>query len=252
MQLRYFAVNGFKRSFRKELSVRLFARQACIMSQEKMLFRRRSGGGLTSSQSSGSDSQQAGASLKSDSQNSHFSPSGVSQDFFEALNFTDNDIISSIPEGSDLAQSIGIVPVLCRPSTNKRQKEIKPFALQKCFYACPKNMSEEQKNKVKERIDKDIMDFKFQKYNVELHRFGLPFVVEEICCVSAGYNLVPKILKAPVIASSHEGRTANKRRRIASDDEDDNDDEEDDYCVAKTKQSDTVSGAKRMLRSQKK
>lgn len=214
--------------------------EATGMSQEKRLQRRGSAAlGASQSSSSDNDSQQAGAPYKSDSQSqsqSHFSPSGVSQDFFEALNFEENEQIPALSEDSVAALSVGIVPVLSRPSTNKRQKEIKPFALQKCFYACPKNMSEEQKDKIKEKIDKDIVDFKFQKYKVELHRFGLPFVVEEICCISAGYNLVPKILKAPP-PPTEAAKTSKKRRRDASDEDEANardDDDDEDYC-AKTK-----------------
>lgn len=213
------------------------------MSQEKRLLRRGSGAlggfGSQSSESDG-DSQKAGFPYNSDSQSqsqSQFSPSGVSQDFFKALDFTEAEKVPALEEDSVAALSVGIVPVLSRPSTNKRQKEIKPFALQKCFFACPKNMSEEQKEKIKEKIDKDIMDFKFQKYKVELHRFGLPFAVEEICCISAGYNLVPKILKAP--ASSEEAKTNKKRRRGTSDDEEDkiDKDDDDDSCAAKTNKS---------------
>lgn len=233
---------------------------------DKAMQRRRSRASQESSQQEsqpsllGDESQDAASSPR-------FARSGMSQDFFDALNF-DADDISALPDDSVAALSVGIVAVMSRPSTNKRQKEIKPFALQKCFYACPKHMSDEQKEKVKARIEKDITDFKYQKYKVEIHRFGLPFVVEEICCISTGYNLVPKILKAPPPAST-EIKTEKKRRRNASDDEDGKDedgkgdDEEDDAYVpkgskAKKSKGDdeedegAVTTASRSLRSQRK
>jgi hypothetical protein len=180
-----------------------------------------------------------------ESQESKFSRSGFSDTFFEALNFSDGSQptdetvavsgppasassarvrgIGSIalPENSELAQSIGVVCTLSRPSTNKRQKDIKPFALQKTFYAFPKIITEEQKEKIKARIEKDVVDFKFQKYKVEIHRFGLPFVVDEICCVSEGYNLTPKILKAALPPASDKKRKKRARKNESEDEESD-------------------------------
>lgn len=123
---------------------------------------------------------------------------GMSQDFFAALNMSEEELENTrtLDEGSELAQSIGIVCVVSRPSTNKRQKNIKPFALQKTFYAYPKSASEEQKNKIKGRIETDIGDYRCQQYDIKIHTFGLPFPVEEICCVSAGYNLTAKMFRA--------------------------------------------------------
>jgi hypothetical protein len=198
-----------------------------------------------------------------ESQESKFSRSGFSDTFFEALNFSDgsqettkddgNDEtvtasgpsaadssarvrgIGSIalPENSELAQSIGVVCTLSRPSTNKRQKDIKPFALQKTFYAFPKSITEEQKEKMKARIEKDVADFKFQKYKVEIHRFGLPFAVDEICCVSEGYNLTPKILKAALPPSEKKKR--KRARKNASEDEESDPIDDDEPIVHATK-----------------
>lgn len=221
---------------------------------------------LASPRSSSSSSNKASQGLsRFDSQNSY---SSMANHLFNALDFDANDDIAALPEDSVAALSVGIVAVMSRPSTNTRQKDIKPFALQKCFYACPKHMSDEQKEKVKARIQKDITDFNYQKYKVDIHRFGLPFVVEEICCISAGYNLVPKILKAPLPPSA-EATTSKKRKAIhVSDDEEeryeDKEDAEDEaYEPKKTKKratkpvgDDTVAppstASARSLRTQKK
>lgn len=136
---------------------------------------------------------------------------GMSQDFFEALNMSEEELENTrtLDEGSELAQSIGVVCVVSRPSANKRQKNIKPFALQKTFYAYPKSASQEQKNKIKGRIETDIGDYRCQQYDIKIHTFGLPFPVEEICCVSAGYNLTAKMFRA--IKTEDEPK---KRKRV--------------------------------------
>ena len=121
---------------------------------------------------------------------------------------------------SPIALSIGIVSVMKRPSTHKKQKNIKPFALQKSFYAYPKNVDQQTMEKINTRVQNDIADFKLQGYDVTTHTFGLPFEVEEVCCVSRGYNLLPKILKAPKIVG--------KKRKTTSDDEESSDSDEDD------------------------
>ncbi len=98
--------------------------------------------------------------------------------------------------------SIGTVCVIYRPSSNRKQKVIKKFALQKTFYAYPRNATTEQKNKIETRIQNDMADFVLQGYEIQTHTFDLPFEVEEICCVSRGYNLLPKILKAPRVPAT--------------------------------------------------
>ena len=98
--------------------------------------------------------------------------------------------------------SIGTVCVIYRPSSNRKQKVIKKFALQKTFYAYPRNSTTEQKNKIETRIQNDMADFVLQGYEIQTHTFDLPFEVEEICCVSRGYNLLPKILKAPRVPAT--------------------------------------------------
>lgn len=120
--------------------------------------------------------------------------------------------VSYLSTDSPTAFSIGIVTIVRRPSTNRKQKPIKWFALQKSFYAYPRDISDATMEKLNTRIENDIADFKLQGYEVETHTFGLPFKVEEICCVSRGYNLLPKILKAPKIVGK-------KRKTISDDDE---------------------------------
>jgi hypothetical protein len=202
------------------------------------------------------------------SQESKFSRSGFSDTFFEALNFsdgsqptTDDTVAASVPsvppsssvraisslalpENSELAQSIGVVCTLSRRSTNKRQKDIKPFALQKTFYAFPKSITEEQKEKIKARIEKDVADFKFQKYKVEIHRFGLPFVIDEICCVSEGYNLTPKILKAALPPAPDKKKRKRARKNASEDEESDPmNDDDDEPIVHATKKITTKASA---------
>ena len=161
--------------------------------------------------------------MKSESQESQGqsqrSATGMSQDFFSALNMND-DNLPEISSQSDAALSVGIVCVMDRPTTNKKQKDIKKFALQKTFYAFPKDCNPEIKAKIQQRIENDIADFKLQKYNVSIHRFGLPFDVEEVCCVSGGYNLVPKILRAPRQPSPPSSSAKRKRGRNKGEDSD--------------------------------
>lgn len=146
------------------------------------------------------------------SERSQQSETGVSQDFFDVLNMNDDDV-PGLSSQSEAALSVGFVCVVSRPTTNKKQKDIKKFALQKTFYAFPKNCSQEIKNKMQERIENDIADFRIQQYDVSIHRFGLPFEVEEVCCVSRGYTLLPKILKAPRPPSPPSSSTKRKRGR---------------------------------------
>ena len=150
------------------------------------------------------------------------------QGFYRALNISAEALADTrtLTDDSELAQSIGIVCTVNRSSTNRRQKDIKPFALQKTFYAYPKDITQEKKDKIKKKIEADIADFKCQQYNVELHTFGLPFAVDEICCISAGYNLTAKMFRASL---PKEEKTPSKRKRgtreeSASDDEDTKDD----------------------------
>jgi hypothetical protein len=208
----------------------------------KMVLRRRaSNTSQYSASSKKGKKEEAGAKISESQESfqSHFSRSGISDTFFDALNFSENEEeetvaasgppvpkkLVALPENSEVAKSIGVVCTMSRRSTNKRQKDIKPFALQKTFYACPKIVSEEQKEKLKARIEKDIADFKFQKYTVTIHRFGLPFAVEEICCISEGYNLAPKILKAvlpdtPVEKKDKKRKRGRKVQSKESEDED--------------------------------
>jgi hypothetical protein len=167
------------------------------------MLKRRQSKASTSSSSYSDDKDEeyeppaAGAKKESqESQESQKSGTGMSQDFFAVLKLEGDDV-SCLSPSSAVAQSIGVVCMASRPSTNKKQKDIKKFALQKTFYAFPKDCKPDIKNKIQERIDNDIADFRFQKYDVSIHRFGLPFEVEEVCCVSRGYSLLPKILKAP-------------------------------------------------------
>jgi len=119
------------------------------------------------------------------------------------------DVIGCLSVDSQNTLSIGTVCVMQRSSSNKKQKVIKKFAMQKTFYAYPKNATTEQKNKVETRIQNDVADFILQGYEVHTHKFGLPFEVEEICCVSRGYNLLPKILKAARVVGA-------KRKTVSS------------------------------------
>lgn len=153
------------------------------------------------------------------------------------------EITGSLSVDSEVALSIGIVCVMRRPSSNRKQKVIKKFALQKTFYAYPKNATTEQKNRIETRIQDDIGDFALQGYEVETYKFGLPFEVEEICCVSRGYNLLPKILKAPRVGAKR--RAASSSSSEESDINDNDDLDEDDAPPPPAATTKTVVVAKR-------
>jgi hypothetical protein len=155
----------------------------------KMVLRRRaSNTSQYSASSKKGKKEEAGAKISESQESfqSHFSRSGISDTFFDALNFSENEEeetvaasgppvpkkLVALPENSEVAKSIGVVCTMSRRSTNKRQKDIKPFALQKTFYACPKIVSEEQKEKLKARIEKDIWP-SFRRRRDLLHLRGL-------------------------------------------------------------------------------
>lgn len=101
-------------------------------------------------------------------------------------------------------KSFGTVCVVKRPSTINKKKNIKVYALQNTFYAYPIDATPEVKSEINEKIKQVSDDFEFQKYETEVYEFGLPFEVEEVCKISAGYGTAPKRHK---IASNKRKRT---------------------------------------------
>jgi hypothetical protein len=120
------------------------------------------------------------------------SATGLSQDFqFMFTESTDAIPTVGIPIDSNLAKSIGVVAVVNRNVVHKKQKKVEPYALQRTFYAYPKNADEEIIRKIRDRIEEELADFRLQNYTVEIYKFGLPFEVEKV-----GYTGKPKMLKA--------------------------------------------------------
>lgn len=125
------------------------------------------------------------------------SATGLSQDFeFMFTESTDAIPTVGIPIDSNLTKSIGVVAVVNRNVVHKKQKKVEPYALQRTFYAYPKNSDEEIIRKIRDRIDEELADFRLQNYTVEVYKFGLPFEVEKVGYISSGYTGKPKMLKA--------------------------------------------------------
>ena len=125
------------------------------------------------------------------------SATGLSQDFqFMFTESTDAIPTVGIPIDSNLAKSIGVVAVVNRNVVHKKQKKVEPYALQRTFYAYPKNSDEEIIRKIRDRIEEELADFRLQNYTVEIYKFGLPFEVEKVGYISSGYTGKPKMLKA--------------------------------------------------------
>jgi hypothetical protein len=118
-----------------------------------------------------------------------------------------------IPIDSNLAKSIGVVAVVNRNVEHKKQKKVEPYALQRTFYAYPKDANEEMIRRVRDKMEEELADFRLQNYTVEIYKFGLPFVVEKVGNISSGYTGKPKMLKAET-----------KKRKVREDTESDDDD----------------------------
>jgi hypothetical protein len=88
-------------------------------------------------------------------------------------------------------KSFGTVCVVSRPSTNKKNN-IKSYALQNTFYAYPADASPDTKKTVSDKIKEIADNFEFQKYDIKVYEFELPFEVEEVCRISGGYGMTPK------------------------------------------------------------
>ena len=105
---------------------------------------------------------------------------------------------------------MGTVCVVWRPSTNKRDN-IEAYALQNTFYAYPIDATEETKKDIEARNKKITDDFEFQKYNLEVFEFDLPFKVGNICRISSRCGMTPK---------RHKTATAGGKRKRTKDDDD--------------------------------
>ena len=127
-------------------------------------------------------------------------------------------------------KSYGTVAVVKRPAPGKKNN-IKLNALQNTFYAFPLDASVETKQAIAKKIEEVTDNFEFQKYEVEVYEFGLPFEVEEVCRITAGYGMTPKRHKIPK-------DTTGKRKRDndSSSEEDDNENEDNDEDVVEIKE----------------
>lgn len=165
----------------------------------------------------GQESQQSRVSLRSDkshisvhSEKSHISirssqqsaqsaaqsAAGIPHEFDYLFRSSQNDDnVLALDADSPVTISIGVVCVVERQASDNNP-EIKPHTLQKTFYSYPKNADAQVKKQIEERIENDVADFKLQGYHVTIYTFGLPFVVEEICNISRGYDGKTKMLRA--------------------------------------------------------
>lgn len=118
------------------------------------------------------------------------SHTGLSQGF-DNWNLEEDTVL--VPE--ERAQSFATVCVVHRPTTHKKQKAVKTYALQNTFFAFPKNINDEDKKIIDGKIQDVVADFEAQKYTIERKTFGLPFEVEGICRITPGYNMTAKKIK---------------------------------------------------------
>lgn len=184
------------------------------------------------------ESQESEGSLASVGVLRQQSSTGLSQDFNFLFSASQDDMmVPGLAVDSELSKSIGVVCLASRDTTHKKQKAIKPHAIQKTFYAYPKNC-EESKRLIQEQIEEDMADFKVQNYTVQAYTFGLPFEVEATCNITRGYKNTPKIFKAET----------NKRKSSEKSDSEDEEDKDYQPGAAATKEE-TVP--RRILRRKK-
>jgi hypothetical protein len=98
---------------------------------------------------------------------------------------------------------------------------IKPFLVPNTFYVIPDSASDEEKESVQNKIDNIAHSYAANQYTVQRQEFKVPFTVDVISRVSAGYiQTKPKSLTVedvqitPVVAD-----TAKKGRKRAVDDD---------------------------------
>jgi hypothetical protein len=115
-------------------------------------------------------------------------------------------------------KSFASVCVVKRPSDNKK-KDIKLYALQNTFYAYPIDTSADVKTDIHAKINEVSVNFDFQKYETEIYEFGLPFEVEEVCKISAGYGTAPKKHKIAATPGAKRKKAASSSSS-SSEDED--------------------------------
>jgi archaellin len=149
----------------------------------------------TSVKSTGSKKNAAVGAARTTRSSSGLSPlavhTGLSQGF-ENWDIDDDTVVVS----EEKAKCFATVCIVHRSTTHKKQKQVKPYALQNTFFAFPKDINEQDKKLIDEKIRDIVVDFETQKYTVERKTFGLPFEVEGICRVTPGYNMTAKKVKA--------------------------------------------------------
>lgn len=212
----------------------------------KERLRPRGDGAAYADNSSGSESQEesqtAGlirqeSQASQTSQTSHISHTGLSQDMERAviINEDENGVEQALVVPS---LSYGTVCVVHRDA-HRKMKIVKPFAVQNTFYAFPKDADEEMKAKINTKIEAVVQNFTLQNYDTKVVRFGLPFAVEEVCNISAGYNMTPKRMVA--VAQASVASKGKKRKHQSSSESSENeaedDEEEEQTSPAKTSSS---------------
>lgn len=178
--------------FESQESTRM-SRQSSLRSHNSLKFL------LQDSQESQQSQKSVGSQkthLSIHSQESQNSVSGIPREFDYIYRSSQNDDhVLGLEADSPVSLSIGVVCVVEREESNNNP-EIKPHTLQKTFYSYPKNCDEHIKKQIQDRIENDVADFKIQGYRVITYTFGLPFVVDEICNISRGYDGKTKMLRA--------------------------------------------------------
>ena len=148
----------------------------------------------TSAKSTGSKKNAVAGAARTTRSSTGLSPvaahTGLSQGF-ENWDIDDDAVMVS----EEKAKSFATVCIVHRSTTHKKQKQVKPYALQNTFFAFPKDISDADKKVIDEKIRDIVVDFETQKYTIERKTFGLPFELEGICRITPGYNMTAKKVK---------------------------------------------------------
>lgn len=120
-------------------------------------------------------------------------------------------------------KSFGTIAVVKRPSSIKKDN-IEPYALQNTFYAYPLNAPPEVKSTIETKNKAIIDNFKFQKYEVEVFEFGLPFEVSKICRIDTRCGMTPKRHKISTAGSKRKKDEASSSSESDIEDADEQED----------------------------
>lgn len=123
------------------------------------------------------------------------------------------------PTSSPAIKSYGTVCVVKRPSENMKDN-IEAYAIQNTFYAYPLDATKQMKDDIRERNKKITDDFEFQKYEMEIYEFGLPFEVGMVCRISSRCGMTPKRHKIATSGAKRKRGTGDSSASSSDADED--------------------------------